>query len=329
MNFGDKLNNLKNNNEQKNDEQKNDMNYNAQNTPYYGQNSSYIDYSQEQSFNAPNQYNNEQYPYPNNAQYNNPFSNPDSQWMQQDYSNAYNESEGYNPYNQQHGYPPSPHYQPQGQPYNQPYNQPYGQHYGQMPPQQLFHSPQGYGYGETNFESRNIVRQVNQYGVTNDDSSTKQLGKRFLAAILDGIFISIPTTLLALLFVIPSIKQVVDATLYMEDTGNIFAVMQVLAGKISALSVLNLVVFIAYYIILPAYVLQGRTLGKKLMKLRIVTIEGEEIPDVLTLVKREVLGKFLSSFLLIGYFMILFSKNHSGLHDRIAKTKVIDDDGTY
>ena len=88
-----------------------------------------------------------------------------------------------------------------------------------------------------------------------------------MAAILDGIFASIPTTLLALLFVIPSIKQVVDATLYMEDAGNIFAIMQVLAGKISALSVLNLVVFIAYYIILPAYVLQGRTLGKKLMKL--------------------------------------------------------------
>lgn len=320
MNFSDKLNNLKNNNEQKND-----MNYNAQNTPHYRQNSNYIDYSQGQSFNTPNQYNNEQYPYPDNAQYNNSFSNPDSQWMQQDYSNAYNEPEDYNPYNQQHGYPPSPHYQPQGQPYNQPY----GQHYGQMPPQQPFHSPQGYDYGETNFESRNIVRQVNQYGVANDDSSTKQLGKRFLAAILDGVFISIPTTLLALLFVIPSIKQVVGAALYMENTGNIFAVMQVLAGKISALFVLNLVVFAAYCVILPAYVLQGRTLGKKLMKLCIVTIEGEEIPDVLTLVKREVLGKFLSSFLLIGYFMILFSKNHSGLHDRIAKTKVIDDDETY
>ena len=65
------------------------------------------------------------------------------------------------------------------------------------------------------------------------------------------------------------------------------------------------------------------------MKLRIATIEGDEIPDVVTLIKRELLGKFLSSFLLIGYFMILFSKNRSGLHDKIAKTKVIDDDGIY
>ena len=139
----------------------------------------------------------------------------------------------------------------------------YGQHYGQIPPQQPFHSPQGYDYGETNFESRNIVRQVNQYGVANDNSSTKQLGKRFLAAILDGVFISIPTTLLALLFVIPSIKQVVGVALYMENTGSIFAVMQVLAGKISALFVLNLVVFIAYYIILPCLCSSGQNSREK------------------------------------------------------------------
>ena len=67
---------------------------------------------------------------------------------------------------------------------------------------------QGYDYGETNFENRNIVRQVNQYGVANDNSSTKQLGKDFWRHIRWSIY-QYSTTLLALLFVIPSIKQVV------------------------------------------------------------------------------------------------------------------------
>ena len=337
MNFDDKLNNL-----QKNNEQNYDMDFNVQNTPNYSENSSYIDYSQEQSFNNPNaQINNEQYGNSSDPRNNSPHNNPNSQWMQQNQQNVYHGTGGYSPYNQQHGYPSSPYNQPQsqGQPYNQPYNQPhnqpynqpynqqYGQPHGQIPPQQPFHSPYGYGYRETNFESRNIVRQMNQYSNPNNDASTKQLGKRFLAAILDGIFMSIPSTLLALLFIVPSLKQILETPF--NDAENAVIAIQLLAGKISSLSIINLVVFVAYYIILPAYVLQGRTLGKKLMKLRIATIEGDEIPDVVTLIKRELLGKFLSSFLLIGYFMILFSKNRSGLHDKIAKTKVIDDDGIY
>jgi uncharacterized RDD family membrane protein YckC len=321
MNFSDKLNNLQNNNGQNYN-----MDFDVQNTFNYNENSSYIDYTQEQPFNNPNaQINNEEYAYSNDPKNNSPYNNPNSQWMQQNQQNVYHGTGGYNPYNQQHSYPSFPYNQPQGQ--GQPHNQPYNQSYGQIPPQQPFHSPHGYGYEETNFESRNIIRNMNQYNNTNNDVSTKRLGKRFLAFILDGIFFNIPSSLLALLFVVPSFKKVIETVLYMEED---FAyAVDMLAGKITALSIINLIVFIAYYIIVPAYVLQGRTLGKKLMKLRIATIEGDEVPDVVTLIKRELLGKLLSSFFLIGYFMILFTKNHSGLHDKIAKTKVIDDDGIY
>lgn len=236
------------------------------------------------------------------------YDYPESQWRQQNQQNIqgntpYNKGYGNAPYNQGYDYPPS---------YNQAYSQPHN-----------------YAYGETSFESRNIIRQMNQYDNPIDNASTKQLGKRFLAGILDGILSSIPSLLLALLFIVPSLRQVLNTVSYIKDAENaVIMARQLLAGKIVSLLIINFIVLTVYYIIIPAYVLQGRTVGKKLMKLRIVTIE-EEIPGVITLIKREILGKFLSAFCLIGYFMILFSRNHSALHDRIAQTKVIDDDELY
>jgi len=319
MNFSDKLNNLSNSNGQNNNRQNYDIGFNSQGTtPNYNEDSNPIDYnSQEQSFNNPNtQADNDPFFYSSDPINNSPYNNPD--WMAQPYQ-SYNQPQGQGqPYNQQYG-------QPYNQPYNQSYNQPYGQ---QLPPQQPFNSVRGQGYGES-FESRNIIKNMNQYGETNSNTSTKRLGKRFLAALLDGIFISIPNTLLALLFIVPTLNQIIEVTQYMPKNKTGIYALGALSSKLSTMSLINLVVFVAYYIVLPAYVLHGRTLGKKMMKLRVVTVDGEDTPSVGTFILREVIGKFVSSFLLIGYFMILFSENHSGLHDRIAKTKVVDDDMVY
>jgi len=316
MNFNDRLNNLKNNNYSADGLQNHNIDSNTQDMPNNNENPNYTNYSQGQPLNNPNLHINEpmnrdRCSPPNEPINNNIYGNQNSQPIQPNI-NAHYGTDGYNSYNQQENYAPyKPNQHQQGQPY------------GQFPPQQPFNSSQGYGYEKPNFESRNIIKQMNQQKSMNSDASTKCLGKRFLAFIIDFILASIPSFLLALLFLIPSVKTVLDTTLYVG--GNIIDTLNILSGKIIIMLIINIVIFIIYYIIVPAYILQGRTIGKKMMKLRIVTIEGEEIPDVTTLIKRELLGKFLSSLLLIGYFMILFSKNHSGLHDRIAKTKVIDD----
>lgn len=76
-----------------------------------------------------------------------------------------------------------------------------------------------------------------------------------------------------------------------------------------------------YYAIFEASNWQG-TIGKKAMKIIVADLSGEKIN--LHKASVRVLSKFLSSQLLIGYIMILFTKKKQGLHDIIAKTIVLD-----
>lgn len=291
------------------DNSQNPMNPDAQHTFNYGENPNQINYT-------PNQFYENQNMQTNEAVNGYPYGNPN---VQNTNPNGYYGDTGYNPYAQQPPYSPYPYNQQQ--PYEQQLN-------GQFPPQQNPYSPQqGYGHGGASFDSRNVIRQINQQrNMNGENMSTKRLGARFLAFILDGIISTIPNYLLALLFIMPTVRTATNTLAYMGED-SIFNLLGMIAGQLALMSIISMVVYLAYYVVLPVYVLQGRTLGKKMMKLRIVSIGNEdEIPDLKTMLMREIVGKFVSSILWIGYFMILFSKNHVGLHDKIAKTRVIDDE---
>lgn len=67
----------------------------------------------------------------------------------------------------------------------------------------------------------------------------------------------------------------------------------------------------------------GATIGKRLMNLRVVANAGEGKLTLLNVIYRETIGRYLSSLLFIGYFMIGASQTKQALHDWICDTKVI------
>lgn len=66
----------------------------------------------------------------------------------------------------------------------------------------------------------------------------------------------------------------------------------------------------------------GRTLGKRALRLTLVSSETYGKPDLWTVFFRETFGKFLSIISVIGSLMI-FGKKHLPLHDRLADTEVV------
>lgn len=76
-----------------------------------------------------------------------------------------------------------------------------------------------------------------------------------------------------------------------------------------------------YFILLTYYT--GRTLGKRLLSLRVISAEDRDL-TFFEVVYRETVGKFLSGVVFsIGYLMIGIDKEKRGIHDWLADTKVI------
>ena len=232
-------------------------------------------------------------------------------------------------YSHHAAYPPhtpnqyQPYQQSQQPPYEQPsYGQPSHNMYGQP------YMSQGFELAGSSFESRNIVQQVQQRNqLAGGTISSRRIGNRILAAIIDSILVLIPAYLLNLFFVMPSVEAFMSASSYAGQNVNLYELLKPIAGKVVVLSVISMIVYVLYYAVLPVSVLQGRTLGKKMMKLRIITEEDHDLPDLRTMLMREVVGKLCSSLTFgIGFLMILFTQNRQGLHDRIGKTIVVDDE---
>lgn len=72
----------------------------------------------------------------------------------------------------------------------------------------------------------------------------------------------------------------------------------------------------------------GRTFGKYLMKLTVITDEGTQLCFFRTLY-RETVGRFLTGILLIGYIAAGCDFEKRGFHDRLCDTRVIYSFGRY
>lgn len=85
---------------------------------------------------------------------------------------------------------------------------------------------------------------------------------------------------------------------------------------------------ILYYLITSGYFVVatyccGTTIGKSLMKLRVVDVNGEKLTFI-SVVIRETVGRYLSALIVyVGYFMIGFDSHKQALHDKITDTYVI------
>ena len=134
---------------------------------------------------------------------------------------------------------------------------------------------------------------------------------RFLAVLIDSIIMNV---ILAIVWA-PTLLLSFRAAASGEAPSPFLALLPVLSF------LLTTVISLGYYLWFWAN--RGATPGKKMLGLRIVREDGEEPLGWGTAFMRLV-GYMVSGVILyIGFFMIAFNPEKQGLHDKIAKTRVL------
>lgn len=135
------------------------------------------------------------------------------------------------------------------------------------------------------------------------------LRDRFLAVFIDGLILS--TISFVVNFVVGMVSALSGAT-----PDPVFTTITI------AISGLVWIVQIVY----PIYFIgaKGQTLGKMIMKIKVIKEDTGEIPGYTTAFLRETVGKFVSGIVLgIGYFVAYKDPKKQAWHDKIAHTIVI------
>lgn len=78
---------------------------------------------------------------------------------------------------------------------------------------------------------------------------------------------------------------------------------------------------VSYFVLMTYFC--GATLGKFLMKIKVVDVEGQKLTFMSVLI-RETVGRYLSALIMyVGYIIAGLDTRKQGLHDKIADTLVI------
>ncbi|MBR0410787.1 MAG: RDD family protein [Eubacterium sp.] len=132
---------------------------------------------------------------------------------------------------------------------------------------------------------------------------------RLTAYLIDKLILCVP--LLVLRAVIGIISLNVTDGLLTKD----------IIFSFSAVDLILYFAGVAYFILMTYGA--GRTIGKRLMKIRVVSKDDRK-PTLFEIFFRETFGRFLSSVVLcIGYLIIGAGDEKEALHDHLADTRVI------
>lgn len=86
--------------------------------------------------------------------------------------------------------------------------------------------------------------------------------------------------------------------------------------------IVDYILTVTYFILMTYF--QGATLGKKVLRLKVVSIKGNGKLTALDVIYRETIGRYLSDiFLGIGYLTIAFTDEKKAIHDMLCGTRVI------
>ena len=188
--------------------------------------------------------------------------------------------------------------------------------------------------------------------------------RRFGAYLIDIIIVGIAVGFVSLIFTTQNAYKLNDQLLELNeqvinnqvDMGTYYGRVSDLALSIDKenfiINIINCAIIILYFVVLPLYQ-KGQTFGKKILKIRIVRDDKEDLTANELIIRNVIVNGLLNTllsfclvFLLPGfeYFtivsilaliqtvliivsacMIIFRKDKKGLQDIITKTHVIDD----
>ncbi|MCY4063145.1 MAG: RDD family protein [Chloroflexi bacterium] len=143
------------------------------------------------------------------------------------------------------------------------------------------------------------------------------ISKRWLAIIIDGFIVAIATVLL---LVAGGALAPLDAAMASADQA---AVSAAFSNFQSNTLTVNLLISAIYNVVLMVG-FNGQTLGKMMLRLRVVKKRGGRI-TILDALLRNVFGYMVSQIFLLGYLWALFDAEKQTWHDKMAGTVVVEE----
>ncbi len=110
---------------------------------------------------------------------------------------------------------------------------------------------------------------------------------------------------------------------YRKGSKPIYTIHTVLCCVLIVYVAVSIGITYAYYIYVPVKKLNGATLGKRAMRLKVVKEDDSQLTQV-DMFLREFIGKFVSAMVFwLGYIWIFIDERGQGWHDKIARTLVV------
>jgi len=149
--------------------------------------------------------------------------------------------------------------------------------------------------------------------------------RRFFANLIDGIIIGLASTLLYYIYYLINGKTIIIYTYS--------SLYDVPLTKLAINILTDLIIIFIFYTLIPTYIWKGQTIAKRLLGIAVVKEDDSEV-DLSTLLLRNLIWftnpfqisfiKYLIQLLELIDALFIFGEEKRTLHDRIAKTKVIE-----
>ncbi len=141
--------------------------------------------------------------------------------------------------------------------------------------------------------------------------------KRWLAVIVDGLIVAVLTLMLV---GVNGAFGTMEAALLSDDAAMVSAAGSQFQNEVLTM---NLLVSAIYNVAFMT-IFNGQTLGKIMLKLRVIKKNGQRI-SILDAIIRNVFGYTISGMFLLGYLWAALDRENQAWHDKLAGTVVIDE----